>query len=125
MGTIRSHRDLEAWQLAHALGLSVYRLTGKFPADERFGLVSQMRRCAVSIASNIAEGYGRGSRVDYVRFLKIARGSLFELDSQCQLAIDLGFLPREAASTLAGQWTRTSQVLAALIRSLVPRTAEE
>lgn len=118
MGTIRSHRDLETWQLAHALGLLVYRATTNFPTTERFGLVSQMRRSAVSVPSNIAEGYGRGSRVEYVRFLKIARGSLFELDAQMQLSIDLGFLSADGAPTLQKEWTRTSQVLAALIRSL-------
>lgn len=77
-----------------------------------------MRRSAVSVPSNIAEGYGRGSRVEYVRFLKIARGSLFELDAQLQLSIDLGFLSADGVPTLQKERTRTSQVLAALIRSL-------
>ncbi len=86
------HYDLEIWQDAMRLVRETYGVTGKLPSDERFGLVTQMRRCAVSIPSNIAEGAARGSKAELVRFLMIARGSLLELDTQLRICEDLGFL---------------------------------
>ena len=83
---IESFRDLVAWQKAFALGVSVHRLAGGLPESERFELAAQLRRGSVSVASNIAEGYGRGSRNDYVRFPKIARGAMYELDTQLMFA---------------------------------------
>lgn len=83
------HYDLEIWQEAMRLAREVYRLTATLPADERFGLTLQMRRAAVSVASNIAEGAGRGRSKEWVQFLLIARGSLLELDTQLWLAQDL------------------------------------
>lgn len=91
-GEIRSYRDLEVWQRAFELSREVYQVTKHFPQDERFGLTSQIRRSAVSVPSNIAEGYGRGSRIEYLRFLKISRGSLCELETQALLADSEGFL---------------------------------
>jgi len=88
--TVKSYRDLIAWQKARSLVKSVYLLTASFPTGERFGLVSQMDRAAVSIPSNIAEGYGRATTKDYLHFLRIARGSAFELETQLVLACDLG-----------------------------------
>jgi four helix bundle protein len=120
MAEIRSHRDLRAWQMAYALGLKVYRFAGSFPGSEKFGLTLQLRRNAVSVSSNIAEGYGRGSTLDYVRFLKIARGSLFEMDTQVQFAVDLGYLNRPEYDAFEVQWSDVSKVLAGLIRSLEP-----
>jgi four helix bundle protein len=90
-------KDLVAWQRAMQLASSIYRLTSLFPAEERFGLVNQMRRCAVSIPSNIAEGQGRGTPADFARFLRIANGSRQELETQLLLAIELGFASEEAA----------------------------
>ncbi len=92
MSEINSYEDLIAWQKAYRLVLEVYRLTSAFPADERFGLTQQTRRCAVSIPSNVAEGWGRGTTKDYVRFLQIARGSTYELQTQMRLSQDLGYL---------------------------------
>ena len=89
---IRGHRDLEAWKLAMQLALTVYEETRQFPSEERFGLVSQMRRAAVSIPSNIAEGAGRDGQKEFAHFLGMARGSLSELETQCMLAYRLGFL---------------------------------
>ncbi|RPI59311.1 MAG: four helix bundle protein, partial [Planctomycetaceae bacterium] len=77
---IRSYKDLQVWQKSMELAGQIYEATQKFPADERFGLTSQLRRAAVSVPSNIAEGYGRGTRKDYKRFLQVARGSLYELE---------------------------------------------
>ena len=87
---VRSYRDLVAWQKARALAREVYLLTATFPVGERFGLVSQMNRAAVSIPSNIAEGYGRSTTQDHLRFLRIARRSAYELETQLVLAEDLG-----------------------------------
>jgi four helix bundle protein len=87
---------LKAWQIAMTLTREVYRATRAFPVAERFGLVAQMRRSAVSIPSNIAEGAARGSSREFRRFLLIARGSLSELDTQIEIAKALGFLNRPA-----------------------------
>jgi four helix bundle protein len=84
-----THYDLDAWKEAMRLASEVYILTADMPADERFGLVAQMRRAAVSVASNIAQGASRGRGVEFRRFLVIARGSLVELDTQLWLARDL------------------------------------
>jgi len=89
---IESFRDLIAWQKAYALGVNVHRFATGLPNSEQFGLAAQLRRGSVSIASNIAEGYGRGSRADYIRFLKIARGGLYELDTQLMFALDFGYI---------------------------------
>lgn len=88
---MRSHQNLRVWQTSMLLVEEVYCLTKLFPDTERFGLISQIRRAAVSVPSNIAEGAARGSLADYMRFLYIARGSLSELDTQMQLAERLGY----------------------------------
>src|SRR5208282_4971985 len=87
---INSYRDLLVWQKGMALAKQVYSLTRSFPMDERFGLVAQMRRAAVSIPSNIAEGQARHGRKEFVQFLSHAEGSLAELDTQLALAVELG-----------------------------------
>ena len=89
----RPHEDLQVWQDAMLLVETVYRFSATFPDAERFGLTSQLRRAAISVPSNIAEGAARRSRQEYQRFLSIARGSLSELDTQYQIAIRLGFAP--------------------------------
>ncbi len=91
---VEKYEDLIAWQKAYALVLRVYQLTKDFPADERYGLTTQMRRSAVSIPSNIAEGFGRHSRDDYLRFLDIALGSTYELETQLQTRPRLTLPPR-------------------------------
>ena len=88
---IKSYRDLITWQKGMDLVVCVYRETANLPPSERFGLISQMRRCAVGIPSNIAEGWGRGARQDYIRFLRIARGSLYELATQADICKRLAF----------------------------------
>ena len=89
---ITGHRDLRTWRHAMALAKLVYEITARFPNNERFGLVAQMRRAAVSVPSNIAEGAGRGTPADFRRFLRIARGSLSELETQLILAVELGYV---------------------------------
>jgi four helix bundle protein len=86
-----NYRDLLVWRKAKALAVGVYKATEGFPEHERFGLTNQMRRSAVSVPSNIAEGQGRGTRPDFANFLRVARGSLQELETQIDIAIDLGF----------------------------------
>jgi four helix bundle protein len=87
----KSFRDLEVWQCARELATLLYRLTQEFPRDEIYGLTAQLRRAGVSIASNIAEGSGRGTRSDYRSFLRMARGSALEVQAQLLIARDLGF----------------------------------
>lgn len=89
--TIRSYRDLIAWQKSMDLVEQVYRETGGLPGDELYGLVSQLRRCAVSVPSNIAEGWGRHARHDYIRFLRMSQGSLYELATQTELCERLSY----------------------------------
>lgn len=92
MSVVRNHKDLIVWQKSVALASKIYSVTRKFPDEERFGLCSQMRRSAVSIASNIAEGAGRNRRGEYIRFLDIARGSVSELETHVRVTTDLQFL---------------------------------
>lgn len=121
LGTITTFRDLKVWQLGIEFAVQVYRVTDGFPRDERFGLTMQVRNCASSVSSNIAEGYGRGSRIDYLRFLKIARSSLYEADSQLFLARKLGFLSERDHESLKDVLDHCERALAGLIRSLENR----
>ncbi len=112
------HHELDAWKTAVELVREVYDLTTGFPAQERFGLTSQMRRAAVSIPSNIAEGAARGTTKEYVRFLSVARGSIAELETQLRIAIQLGFTDAGRAATLDASIERTFALLSGLLRSL-------
>jgi four helix bundle protein len=117
MARITSFKDLEAWQAAMELAESCYRLTRRFPSAEQYGLSSQMRRAAVSVASNVAEGH-RKTRPGYVHHLQIGLGSLAELETQLELARRLGLATTEGAAQLQTSVTRTGQLLHALLRSL-------
>ena len=112
----RPHERLDVWRDAMELVTEVYRYSAGFPDSERFGLVAQVRRAAVSVPSNIAEGAARRSRPEYIRFLSIARGSLSEMDTQLEIAHRLGFADREPG--MADLLDRTFARLNALIRSL-------
>ena len=114
----RSFRDLVAWQKAMDLVTLVYRATARFPCDEVFGLRMQMRRAAVSIPSNIAEGWGRQSRVDYARFLRIARGSLYELQTQTIVAARQGYISPAHEQELRQLADETGRVLYGLTKGL-------
>jgi four helix bundle protein len=116
MMKIKTYRDLIAWQKARMLVKEIYLITAQMPNTERFGLMMQMRRAEVSIPSNIAEGYARQSRSDYVRFLRMARGSLAELQTQLIVSEDLRYV--EVPKRLGDLIAETDRVLQGLIRSL-------
>ncbi|MGH7592077.1 MAG: four helix bundle protein [Gemmatimonadales bacterium] len=111
-------KDLTVWQTAHRLALAVYQATGGFPPAERFGLTAQARRAAVSVAANLAEGAGRRSDAELVRFAGIALGSLHELEAELLLARDLGWLNPGKASSLETGMATLGRSIAALQRRL-------
>ncbi len=114
---MRDHTKLTAFHKADALALAVYQVTRSFPREEQFGLTSQMRRAAVSVASNIVEGCARRTEADYLHFLDMAFGSLRELSYQLSLAFRLGYQTQETYDPVRLQAEECSKVLAALIRS--------
>ncbi len=97
---MHNYNELLVWQKSRELVKDIYLLTKNYSQDEKFGLVSQMRRSAVSIPSNIAEGSGRSTDKDFANFLSIAMGSSFELETQCWLSLDLGFIEKEKATEI-------------------------
>lgn len=115
---LKSYRDLQVWQKAIELVESVYKLTRTFPAEERFGLASQLQRAAVSIPANIAEGYGRSHLGDYLHHLSIGRGSLAELETHLVIAVRLKILSREDTVDAWNLSQRVGQMLTKLIQSL-------
>ena len=112
---MRDHRKLEAFALADALVIHIYRLTCAFPKEERYGLTSQMRRAAISIGANIVEGSARSSEADYVRFLIIAYGSACELEYEISVAERLGYLPDDGDVRLLA--SRTCRALRGLVNA--------
>jgi four helix bundle protein len=122
-GPVRTYRDLVVWQKAYDLSLAVYRATRGFPNDEVYGLRSQMRRAAVSIPSNIAEGYGRRTTAEYTRSLNIAYGSRCELETQICLAADLDYISKPVATKLGQQAAEVERMLTALRRALAKRSS--
>lgn len=122
---LKAHRSrlLLKWEKAHALALEVYHKTKDFPAEERYELTRQIRRCAVSIPTNIAEGCGRGSDAELARFLQIARGSASELEYTLLLARELGMLKAPAYEALAPRIEEVQRMLAALIKKLTAQSS--
>jgi four helix bundle protein len=115
---VKSFKDLLIWQRSIDLVESIYRITEDFPAKESFGLVSQMRKAAVSIPSNIAEGYGRQSTGSYSQFLSIARGSLFELETQIEICLRLKYLYKIEIEKLLSEIIEISKMISSLISKL-------
>ena len=111
---MQSYKQLRVWQRAHALTLAVYRLATNLPADERFGLCSQLRRAAVSVPTNIVEGSKRQTNADYARFLNIAEASLAETEYLLLLASDLGYLSSDALQPIAAEIDEVARMLHAL-----------
>ena len=118
-----SYKSLIVWQKSIALVKCIYVLTSRFPSEEKFGIISQMRRSAVSIPSNIAEGQARRTTGDYIRFVSMAEGSLAELDTQLIISIDLGFCAAKDADKCFELMTEIRKMLNALRRSLLTRAA--
>jgi four helix bundle protein len=117
----RGYKDLLVWQKAMLLVRNIYLLTRTFPSDERFGLISQMRRAAVSVPSNIAEGQARHSTGEFIQFISHAEGSVAELDTQLTIAVDLGYCSEEAAKPIFDLLLELRKMLNALRRKLQGR----
>jgi four helix bundle protein len=118
---VRHYKELIVWQRAMQLVKSVYRLTKTFPPDERYGLALQMRRAAVSVPSNIAEGQGRRGPKEFTHFLSLTRGSLLELETQLLLSIDLGYVKRADAAGAQGEIVEVQKMAAAIQKRLAGR----
>ena len=115
---MKDYKDIKVWQRAMQLAEEVYRLVKQLPKEEMFGLSGQLRRAVVSIPSNIAEGYGRESKTEYLRYLKIARGSLYEVETQLYLCIRTGLLREEDTDKAFSYVSEIGKMLNVLIRSI-------
>jgi len=123
--TIESYKDLEVWQMAMTLAEDCYLLTARFPKDEMYGMSTQVRRAAVSIPANIAEGYGRDQTGSFVQFLRIAQGSARELETHLILTQRIQLAEQRAVAPLQENCERISKMLRSLIRSLEARRANQ
>lgn len=119
---IRTFTDLITWKEAHKLALLVYKSTEKFPLNERYSLIDQMRRASVSISSNIAEGFSRQSKKEKIQFYYMAKGSLTELQNQLLLSKDVGYLKKEIFTEIAEQTVVVDKLIMGLIKSIKSRT---
>jgi four helix bundle protein len=122
---INSYRDLRVWQSAMTLAEACYRLTASFPREEMFGLTSQIRRSATSIAANIAEGHGRDQTGSFIQFLRVTQGSLKELETHLLLAERVGIADATATGPMLEQCDVLGKMLRSLIRSLQQRSSDE
>ena len=116
---LTSYKELVVWQKSFNLSIKIFKVTNNFPKSELYGLVSQMRRCAVSIPSNIAEGYTRGYRQEYLQFLRTAFASGAELETQLLISKELSFLTLKEFSNLSDLLTEVQKMLNKLISSLI------
>lgn len=117
-GEIRSYKDLHVWQAAIELAVGCYRVTKNFPASETYGMTSQIRRASASVAANIAEGHGRENTGAFVQFLRIAQGSIKELETHLILSARVGLLTNQEFDGLSSQIEEIGKMLRALVRSL-------
>ena len=115
---LKNYKELKVWQKSYQLCLKIYKITKRFPNEERYGLTSQIRRAAVSVPSNIAEGYGRKTTPEYIRFLYIAYGSNCEMETQILLSEDLGYIETDKLEILQIGIGEVERMLKALIKSL-------
>ncbi len=115
---LKNYKDLKVWQKSYGLCLDIYRITRKFPKEERYGLISQIRRSSVSVPSNIAEGYGRKTTADYIRSLYIGYGSNCELETQVLLSGDLGYVEAGELAELIDKIAEVERMLKALVKLL-------
>ena len=115
---LKNFKELKVWKKSYELCLDIYNITKNFPSEEKFGLISQIRRSSGSIPSNIAEGYGRRTTPDYIRSLHIAYGSCCELETQILLSGDLNFIKEEKQRLMVEKISEVERMLKALIKSL-------
>lgn len=115
MAEIKTYRDLIVWQKSMSLVTEICEFIRSLPDEERFGLSSQIKRSVVSVPSNISEGYGRGSKKDYVRYLKIARGSLYEMQTQLEICVNLVFLDKSVFDRMMEKSREIERMLSSLI----------
>ncbi len=115
---IKSFTELNAWKEGHKLVLMIYKITEQFPAKEKFSLVNQMRRSAISVTSNIAEGFGRRYKKEKIQFYSMARASLTEIQNQLFIARDVGYIKKEEFGDLVNQSIIVSKLLSGLIRKI-------
>ncbi len=118
VGSIRSYRDLIVWKKGVELVKMIYHLTAKFPLEEKFGIIAQMRRAAVSVPSNIAEGHARNTPGQFIQFISTAEGSLSELDTQLVIAVDLNFCVQTEAKPVFNLIEEEQRMLNALRKAL-------
>ena len=121
----RAHKELDVWKLSMELAKDIFRIVDTFPKKELFGLSLQMKRCALSIPSNIAEGAGRKTKKDFRNFLYIAQGSLNELDTQVEIAYSLGYISKNVYNELEEKILRVGQMIAGLIKKQTQRINNE
>jgi four helix bundle protein len=119
---LSDYKQLKVWEKAHQVTLDVYQVSARFPKEEIYGLTSQMRRATVSIPANIAEGSGRGSNAELIRFLRIATGSAFEMEYHLLLAHDLKFIEANEYQQLDRDISEIKKMLTGLIQHLESRT---
>lgn len=124
MNKIKNYRDLIAWQKAMDLVEEVYQISGLFPADEKFGLTSQIRRAAISVPSNIAEGSSKKSTNEFIRFCNMAYGSLAEIETQIIIAEKLNFINPEKSCNLLKATKEIAKILSRLMRSLYEKSGK-
>ncbi|CZT34884.1 four helix bundle protein [Rhizobium sp. 9140] len=122
---IKSYRDLRVWQAAIDLSVECYTLTNDFPKSEIYGMASQMRRSSVSVAANIAEGYGRNSRGSFVQFLKVAQGSLKELETHLIICQRVGLMDAYASEEMLKQCEENGKMISGLIRAVQRKENEQ
>lgn len=115
---MKTYSDLLVWQKSLSLVTEVYQISKRFPTDEQYSLTSQIRRCGISIPSNIAEGYGRNSKQDFIRFLRIAMGSLFELQTQLRIANNLNYSKKDDFNLIFEKSREVERMLSAFIKSI-------
>ncbi|MCF6279706.1 MAG: four helix bundle protein [Flavobacteriaceae bacterium] len=113
------YKELKFWQFSRAFCKDIYAITATFPSDEKFGLISQLRRASVSIASNIAEGASRKSNKDFSRFLMIALGSCYEVETQLLISMDLGFISNEQNNELQEKLTSIMKMMSKFNSTLI------
>ncbi len=122
--TFRGHKEVDVWRKSVRLVVDLYKATKRFPPDERFGLTSQIRRASTSVPANIAEGWGRGSTKEYIHFLKIARGSLTELDTHLTVSGELGLVEKNESARIEAAISDIGKMLNRLIKVLERKAAE-